>query len=75
MNLVTRNPKKAEVQQNNSLAYVFFFSVLGVIIYASLFIYITHPKGKKKINEKFSQLTDYLLVKDNQRNKYDIRDF
>ena len=77
-NLMSKN-EHTEVKQNNSIVFGFFATLISAIAFIGLFVYITmylaNPKGRKKINEKFSELTDYLLVKDNQRKKYDLRDF
>ena len=72
-NLMSKNETK--VKQNNSLVYVVFSSLFALIVFVSLFVFITNPKGQKKINETFRELTDYLLVKNDQRKKYDLRDF
>jgi hypothetical protein len=72
-NLMSKNETK--VKQSNSLVYVVFSSLFALIVFVSLFVFITNPKGQKKINETFRELTDYLLVKNDQRKKYDLRDF
>jgi hypothetical protein len=77
-NLMSKN-EHIEVKQNNSLIFVIFASVFFAFAFICLFVYLTmylpNPKARKKINEKFNELTDYLLVKDDQRKKYDLRDF
>ena len=72
-NLMSQNETK--VKQSNSLVYVFFSGLFALIVFVSLFVFVTNPKGQKKINEKLGQLTDYLLAKKDQRKKYDLRDF
>ena len=72
-NLLSHN--EPNVKQGNSIAYVVFSSLFALIVFVSLFVFITNPKGQKKINEKLGELTDYLLAKKDQRKKYDLRDF
>ena len=61
--------------KNNSIIIGFLSAVFITFAFLSLFIYVTQPKGKKKMNETFKELTDYLLVKENQNDKYTLRDF
>ena len=74
VNLMSKT-EKTEVKQNNSIIIGFLSAVFITFAFLSLFIYVTQPKGKKKINETFKELTDYLLVKENQNDKYTLRDF
>lgn len=74
VNLMSK-PEKTEVKQNNSIIIGFLSAVFITFAFLSLFIYVTQPKGKKKMNETFKELTDYLLVKENQNDKYTLRDF
>ena len=74
VNLMSKT-EKTEVKQNNSIIIGFLSAIFITFAFLSLFIYVTQPKGKKKMNESFKELTDYLLVKENQNDKYTLRDF
>ena len=74
VNLMSKNDK-TDVKQNNSIIIGFLSAIFITFAFISLFIYVTQPKGKKKLNESFKELTDYLLVKENQNDKYALRDF
>ena len=63
------------IKQSNSPILGFFTVIFLTIAFVSFFVYITQPKRKIKNHNNFKELTDYLLVKENQSNKYDLRDF
>ena len=69
------NLMQTNVKKSNSKILEFLFAAFLTFAFVSLFIYSTQPKKSKKINHTFNELTDYLLVKENQNKKYDIKNF
>ena len=73
VNLIAHNINDTVKQRNNSL---YFFSIIFITtIFIYLFIYETQSKQRTKLNQSFNEFTDYLLVKDTQRRKYDLKVF
>ena len=73
VNLIAHNINDTDKQRNNSL---YFFSIIFITtIFIYLFIYETQLKQRTKLNQSFNEFTDYLLVKDTSRRKYDLKVF
>ena len=73
VNLIAHNINDTVKQRNNSL---YFFSIIFITtIFIYLFIYETQLKQRTKLNQSFNEFTDYLLVKDTSRRKYDLKVF
>ena len=50
----------------NNKVFGFIFTILLTIAFVSLIVYATQPKKyKRQLNHNHSELTDYLLVKEN----------
>ena len=75
VNLMAHNTNGTVKQGNNSLVSNFFSLVFVLTIFICLFVYATQPKQRAKFNQSFTEFTDYLLVKDNPRRKYDLKEF
>ena len=74
--LNNRNTEETNVQQSGSKIIGFFSVIFLTIAFVSIFVYTTQPrKGSKLYKKRFGELTDYLLVKENENKEYNIRDF
>ena len=71
-NLLAHN----EVKQAKGSFISGFFSITFIsFVFISLFLFATLPKKRVKISQSFNELTDYLLVKENQERKYSLKEF
>ena len=53
-------------KQSGNKVFGFIFTILLTIAFVSLIVYATQPKKyKRQLNHNHSELTDYLLVKEN----------
>ena len=75
VNLMAHNGNDTVKQGKNSFIFNFFSIAFISFIFICLFVYATQPKKRAVFNQSFTEFTDYLLVKDNHRRKYDLKEF
>ena len=75
VNLMAHNGNDTVKQGKNSFIFNFFSIAFISFVFICLFVYATQPKKRAVFNQSFTEFTDYLLVKDNHRRKYDLKEF